>query len=82
MDCPKCGYPRAKYVESRKKFWGGSKAVVGRDAEAPKPRTDFKAKCPKCGLEFDAQEYYNTGGVVNENLSGTETVTGESESED
>lgn len=52
MDCPKCGYPRAKYKQSRKEYWGGHKKG-GRDQQAPKPRIDFKAKCKKCGHEWE-----------------------------
>jgi len=44
-------------VTSRKRFWRkkGSKGV--------KPRTDFKAKCIKCGHEFDAREAYGDSVV-------------------
>jgi len=52
MDCPKCGCPRAKYKQSRKEYWGGHRKG-GRDQQAPKPRTDFKAKCPECGYEWE-----------------------------
>lgn len=47
MNCPKCGNPRAAYVESRRKYWGGKKGT-----ESPKPRTNFKAKC-KCGYTWE-----------------------------
>jgi predicted nucleic acid-binding Zn-ribbon protein len=51
MNCPQCGYPKAKYVESRKKNWGGKGKHAG--FEKIEPRTNYKAKCPKCGFKWD-----------------------------
>lgn len=51
MNCPKCGSPKAKYVESRKRLWGGN----GKHAGFAKiePRTNFQAKCLECGFEWN-----------------------------
>lgn len=56
MKCPKCG-GQARYVLSRKKFWGNS-------TKATEPRKDFKAKCIRCGLEFDASKVYNVKDIL------------------
>jgi len=40
MKCPKCGYPRLRYVVKRN----------FRSKDQP-PREDFRVKCPKCGFE-------------------------------
>lgn len=58
MKCPKCG-GQARYVTSRSKFWGKSKKGI-------KQRTDFRAKCRKCGFEFDARDYYDVVSEVKE----------------
>jgi len=46
MNCPNCGSPRAKYVESRRKFWGERK---GFKEPSKEPRKNFEVKCKKCG---------------------------------
>lgn len=51
MDCPKCGYPRAQYKVSRKKYWGGRKGT-----EAPVPRTNKEAFCAKCGYKWKEED--------------------------
>jgi len=48
MNCPNCGSPRAKYVESRRKFWGKRK---GFKEPSKEPRKNFEVKCKKCGWE-------------------------------
>ena len=60
MKCPKCG-GQARYVVSRKKLWKGES---GYSATKTKPREDFKAKCIKCGHEFDASKIYNVADIV------------------
>lgn len=57
MKCPKCGSSNAKYVVSRKKFW------KEKSAKGIKQREDFRAKCRKCGFEFDAREVYGDSVV-------------------
>ena len=44
MKCPKCGFAGCKYNQQRKKT--GS----AKNNKMP-PRTDFTAKCKKCGWE-------------------------------
>lgn len=46
MKCPKCGAEACKYNQQRKKT-GSAKNNKG----SQKPRTDFNAKCKKCGWE-------------------------------
>lgn len=41
MKCPKCGQEGCKYITKRK--------VSDNESHSPLPRTDFKAKCKKCG---------------------------------
>lgn len=53
MNCPKCGSHRLKYLESRRKFWGGTKGLAEPSKE---PRKDFRAKCNKCGWEGNINE--------------------------
>ena len=60
MKCKICGYPRAKYVKSRKSLWGGSPTGAHGSQE---PRTNFYVKCPKCGAEYEDKP---NGGNVNE----------------
>lgn len=60
MKCPKCGDPNAGYVVSRSRFW------KKKSAKGTKQREDFRAKCRKCGFEFDAREYYNVVSKVTE----------------
>jgi len=48
MECPECGYARAAYVESRRKFWSGKKGFTEPNKV---PRKNFHAKCKKCGWE-------------------------------
>jgi len=50
MKCPKCGSGRAKYEVSRKKYWHGTKGFV-----QPKPRENFNAECPQCGLKWNTE---------------------------
>jgi len=49
VKCPKCG-GQCRYTEKRKK-------VAGQ--RLTKPRTNFEAKCKKCGFIFDARKYYD-----------------------
>ena len=47
MKCPSCHKEECKYIEQRKKS-GSSNKIENRN----KPeRTNFKAKCKKCGWE-------------------------------
>lgn len=57
MKCPKCGSSSVGYVVSRKKYW------KQKSAKGTKPRTDFRAKCKKCGYEFDTKEVYGNAVV-------------------
>lgn len=56
MNCPKCGNSQAKYKESRRKNWHGTKGFTN-----PTPRTNFNAECSKCGLKWNTQEGYKNG---------------------
>ena len=58
MKCPKCGSSTAEYVVSRKKYWKEKSGSKGT-----KQREDFRAKCKKCGYEFDAKEVYGDSVV-------------------
>ena len=62
MKCPCCG-STAKYKESRRKYWGGHK---GFNEPAKDPRTNFLAKCLRCGKEFDARDHYDVEVRVKE----------------
>jgi len=62
MKCPKCGFAKAKYLESRRKYW--HKAGKGSQKGSVNPRKDFTAKCPRCKFEFDIKEYYDVGEEV------------------
>jgi len=53
MECLKCGYPKARYVVSRKHLWGGHKGKREFGAAKSAPRTDFRVKCPKCGAAYE-----------------------------
>lgn len=57
MKCPKCGSSTARYVVSRSKFW------KEKSAKGTKQREDFRAKCKKCGYEFNAKEVYGNSVV-------------------
>lgn len=60
MKCLKCGYPRAKYVVSRKHLWKGRPS----GERSLEPRKDFRVKCPKCGAKYvDKQEEVNLDEV-------------------
>jgi len=52
MDCPNCGYPRAKYDVSRKVLWGGHR-TESSSIRKTSARTNFNAYCPKCGYKWD-----------------------------
>jgi len=49
MKCPKCG------GNARYEVKAGYKTTERKNTV----RTNFKAKCIKCGFEFDARDYYN-----------------------
>ena len=52
MNCPKCGYSRASYKESRKRRWKGRFGDSGRLERADEPRTNFQLNpCPNCGFQ-------------------------------
>jgi len=57
VKCPNCGSSTAGYVVSRKKFW------KGKSSKGIKQREDFRAKCKKCGYEFDARKVYGDSVV-------------------
>ena len=58
MKCPKCGYPRAKYTDSRKQLWKGRTNYSDRSSS--KPRTNFEIQCPKCGYKGEYKNYLET----------------------
>lgn len=55
MNCPKCGYAKAKYNVSRKVLWGGHRQGESSLTRKTDVRTDYSAHCPKCGHKWDAK---------------------------
>lgn len=86
MNCPNCGYPRAKYDVSRKALWKGhrTESSLTRKTIA---RTDFKAHCPRCGHKWNdcpegyvEPEFVSTEKEIEEELEETEADKEDEES--
>jgi len=55
MKCPKCGYERATYNVSRKKYQKKAGQSTHWKAKANIARSDFNATCPKCKFKWNTQ---------------------------
>jgi len=72
MKCPKCGYPRAKYTDSRRQLWKGR--MNFSDRSSSKPRTNFEIHCPKCGFKGEYRSYLEKIIPTPEEKEETENV--------
>lgn len=64
MKCKKCGYQRAKFVVSRKRYWKG--VSEKSEERGVQPRKDFRVKCSKCGAEYVEKPKEETENEVSE----------------
>lgn len=56
MQCPKCKDPHFRYDESWYRKSDGRKKGLEKDTrQAPHPRTNFTARCKKCGFVGEVQ---------------------------
>jgi len=55
MKCPKCGYPRLRYKESRKALWKGKEPQ--RREQVKESRKNFQVECPKCSFKGEYKTF-------------------------